>query len=233
MFSQVLHIHTVCNNYKLSGTTWYHVGMSTFEQVIYIQGMGKKPAVQSDLPKLWLFSGLLVEHQPIDWAGDDYADRLSHIGGRLVELSERGSVSVVASSGGVKTMMSLFARYAEFLNRGVAINGKYQPFDLSEDPDFWQQYPNIAASSKAMQEDYEGMSSQEARPLFQRLLWLYSPDDAMIPSDSRPPGLDARELPVSGHVPGIEYALTAGRMAIATYLQDGIAPTSVYWNEQV
>ncbi|MBP9738613.1 hypothetical protein KBD20_02910 [Candidatus Saccharibacteria bacterium] len=201
--------------------------MSDLERVIYIQGVGAKPLVQEQLPELWLPYGLSVEQQPVEWTSADYDDRVAEIGTRIIELSAVGNVSIVAASGGVKTQMSLIARYIEHIHRAVSINGKFEPFDFSDSPTQGTRRPNLVRSSDVMQEDYKNISPEKLADISTKLLWIRSRSDETIPHDTVPSVVKEYILPIDGHRQGIEYALTIGGPAIAGYLMDGTVPSSV------
>lgn len=201
--------------------------MARLEKVMYIQGVGAKPLVQEHLPELWLPYGLSVEHQPIEWTSADYDERLAEIGARIIELSIADNVSIVAASGGVKTQMSLIARYLGYIHRAVAINGKFEPFDFTDSPSQQTRRPNLVRSSDVMRDDYENISSEKLLDISNKLLWARSRSDETIPHDTVPTVVQEYILPVDGHRQGIEYALTIGGSVIAGYLMDDTAPGSV------
>jgi hypothetical protein len=206
--------------------------MQGFEQVIYIQGVGRRPRVQEHLPELWLPHGLQVEHQPIDWAATDYHQRIAEIGGRIIELSEAGNVSIVAASGGVKAQMSLLARYAEYVHRAVAINGKFEPF-VFDSPTAHIRRPNLVESSGVMKADIAAAGTERIQKIFHQLLWIKSLSDETIENDKKPPELREITFPTHGHEVGIRFALTMGAPIIARFLRDGTVPSLYNQNHTV
>lgn len=187
--------------------------MKSYEHVIYIGGVGDKPEVQQNLEELWLPHGLLVEHQPIDWADTDYMQRLKSIGERAVQLSKLGNVSLVGASGGGKAVLSLFARHSDYIHRSVTISAKVQPYITSAATR--EAYPNLAISSDTLQEDLPSISNEMRR----RILCVYPlSDEVVAPEDAVLEGALEYSVHANGHINGIDVALTSGGGTIADFV---------------
>lgn len=183
------------------------------EYVLYIQGLGRKPAVQENVTDLGQTHGLTIERLVPDYSGLDCRGFLWDTITHLQRLPPNWRKSVIGASGASKFVPILMYMLPGFLHRGAAINGKANPWD--HDAEELAMFPILQESSNIM----ERICPKMPPSLFSKIMWAHSLTDERIPDQTILPGTQELILQTNGHAQGIEDALTNRLADIADFIK--------------
>ena len=185
--------------------------------VIYVPGLGDSRSYGQDIAiNLWRLYGLKPHYFALGWADKEpFEPKLVRLLDKAKALRKQGhKVSLVGVSAGASAVLNAYSKDKE-ITGAVCICGKINnPQTIGRR--IYELNPAFEQSMAILKASLENLSDTKRR----RLLTIYAKQDSVVPpSDSKISGAHEIQMPISGHIPGIFYAVVFKGPAIARFLR--------------